>query len=178
MRLVRARFEADFSSIDVVIAWVESHIAQSPYKRHCLRESGSGLRGILRAGEDRVALVLCEYMGNIIEHGILRLSKMQLYKQAKGGKKSIGKKNYIECALYIGATHFTLHCRYPFMPKYALGVERGIGGRGKKILTLMGAKTFFVLHRAKVPFVASSLRLDYAPMCLKNKNKLCYNHAF
>ena len=88
----RARFEADFSSIDTIIAWVESHIIMRESKLHhqvqgvewglkrdLVADSKANRIKILRKGRDKIALVLCEYVGNIIEHSILCLSKIQLY---------------------------------------------------------------------------------------------------
>lgn len=179
MRVYRARFEADFSSIDTIIAWVESHIiireskainqAQG-IKRESRIESQEDLKAnrirILRKGRDKIALVLCEYIGNIIEHSILCLSKTQLYEWHTGQYKAkiranvkSGKK-YIECTLKLRATHFLLESYYPFIPNYKKDTLK-IGKKGKKILSLMGAKSRFVIQRAKRPYVLSVLRLAY-----------------
>ncbi|WP_295738069.1 hypothetical protein [uncultured Helicobacter sp.] len=114
----RARFEADFSSIDKIIAWVESHIVMRESKpHHQVQSVEQGLKRdlvadskadlqvdlkinrikILRKGRDKIALVLCEYMGNIIEHSILCLSKIQLSEGYKNNMKA--RKKYIECVL-------------------------------------------------------------------------------
>lgn len=176
----RARFEADFSSIDKIIAWVESHIVMRESKpHHQVQSVEQGLKRdlvadskadlqvdlkinrikILRKGRDKIALVLCEYMGNIIEHSILCLSKIQLYEGYKNNMKA--RKKYIECVLKVRATHFILESCYPFMPKSRYkrdGLK--IGKKGKKILKLMGAKSHYMIKRAKTPFVYSSLRVE------------------
>ena len=176
----RARFEADFSSIDKIIAWVESHIVMRESKLHhqvqgvewglkrdLAGDSKADLQvdlkinriKILRKGRDRIALVLCEYMGNIIEHSILCLSKIQLYNGYKNNMKA--RKKYIECVLKVRATHFILESCYPFTPKSCFKRdELKIGKKGKKILNLMGAKSRVVIKRAKTPFVRSSLRVE------------------
>ncbi|BDB65198.1 hypothetical protein T36_1672 [Helicobacter cinaedi] len=176
----RARFEADFSSIDTIIAWVESHIIMRESKLHhqvqgvewglkrdLAGDSKADLQvdlkinriKILRKGRDKIALVLCEYMGNIIEHSILCLSKIQLYNGYKNNMKA--RKKYIECVLKVRATHFILESYYPFTPKSCYKRdELKIGKKGKKILNLMGAKSRVVIKRAKTPFVYSSLRVE------------------
>ena len=183
----RARFEAEFSSIDTIIAWVESHIVvrESISKPHhqvqgvewglkrdlaadsrvdSQADSKASRIKILRKGRDKIALVLCEYMGNIIEHSILCLSKTQLYKwntgQCKGNIK--GKKKHIECVLKVRATHFILESCYPFVSKSCYkrdGLK--IGKKGKKILKLMGAKSRVVIKRGRSPFVRSTLQVFY-----------------
>ncbi|STP09915.1 hypothetical protein [Helicobacter cinaedi] len=168
----RARFEAEFSSIDTIIAWVESHIIVRESKLyHQPQWVGRGLNldlagdskanriKILRNGRDKIALVLCEYVGNIIEHSILCLSKTQLYNGYKNNMKA--RKKYIECVLKVRATHFILESCYPFVSKSCYkrdGLK--IGKKGKKILELMGAKSHYMIKRAKTPFVRSSLRVE------------------
>lgn len=168
----RARFEADFSSIDKIIAWVESHIVMRESKPHhqvqgvewglnldLAGDSKANRIKILRKGRDKIALVLCEYMGNIIEHSILCLSKTQLYNGYKNNMKA--RKKHIECVLKVRATHFILESCYPFTPKSCYKRdELKIGKKGKKILNLMGAKSRVVIKRAKTPFVRSSLRVE------------------
>ena len=168
----RARFEADFSSIDKIIAWVESHIIVRESKpHHQVQWVGRGLNldlagdskanriKILRKGRDKIALVLCEYVGNIIEHSILCLSKIQLYNGYKNNMKA--RKKYIECVLKVRATHFILESCYPFVSKSCYKKdELKIGKKGKKILKLMGAKSHYMIKRAKTPFVYSSLRVE------------------
>ncbi|BAM33050.1 hypothetical protein HCBAA847_1830 [Helicobacter cinaedi CCUG 18818 = ATCC BAA-847] len=172
----RARFEADFNSIDTIIAWVESHIimresklyhqpqgVERGLKRDLVADSKADLKvnsiKILRKGKDKIALVLCEYVGNIIEHSILCLSKTQLYNGYKNNMKA--RKKYIECVLKVRATHFILESCYPFTPKSCYKRdELKIGKKGKKILNLMGAKSRVVIKRAKTPFVRSSLCVE------------------
>ena len=176
----RARFEADFSGIDKIIAWVESHIIVRESKLyHQVQGVEWGLKRdlaadsrvdsqadskasrikILRKGRDKIALVLCEYVGNIIEHSILCLSKTQLYNGYKNNMKA--RKKYIECVLKVRATHFILESCYPFTPKSCYKRdELKIGKKGKKILKLMGAKSHYMIKRAKTPFVYSSLRVE------------------
>ncbi|BDB67165.1 hypothetical protein Hc94105_1380 [Helicobacter cinaedi] len=168
----RARFEADFSSIDTIIAWVESHIVMRESKPHhqvqgvewglkrdLAGDSKANRIKILRKDRDKIALVLCEYVGNIIEHSILCLSKTQLYNGYKNNMKA--RKKYIECVLKVRATHFILESCYPFTPKSCYKRdELKIGKKGKKILKLMGAKSHYMIKRAKTPFVRSSLRVE------------------
>ena len=168
----RARFEADFGSIDTIIAWVESHIIvreSKPHhqvqgvewglKRDLAGDSKANRIKILRKGRDKIALVLCEYVGNIIEHSILCLSKIQLYNGYKNNMKA--RKKYIECVLKVRATHFILESCYPFVSKSCYKRdELKIGKKGKKILKLMGAKSHYMIERAKTPFVRSSLRVE------------------
>mgnify|MGYP003375828261 FL=1 len=168
----RARFEADFSGIDKIIAWVESHIivresklyhqvqgVEWGLKRDLVADSKANRIKILRKGRDKIALVLCEYVGNIIEHSILCLSKTQLYNGDKNNMKA--RKKYIECVLKVRATHFILESCYPFVSKSCYKKdELKIGKKGKKILKLMGAKSHYMIKRAKTPFVRSSLRVE------------------
>ena len=168
----RARFEADFSGIDKIIAWVESHIivresklyhqvqgVEWGLKRDLVADSKANRIKILRKGRDKIALVLCEYVGNIIEHSILCLSKTQLYNGDKNNMKA--RKKYIECVLKVRATHFILESCYPFVSKSCYKKdELKIGKKGKKILKLMGAKSHYMIERAKTPFVRSSLRVE------------------
>ena len=165
----RARFEADFSSIDKIISWVESHIIVRESKLyHQVQWVGRGLNldlagdskanriKILGKGRDKIALVLCEYVGNIIEHSILCLSKTQLYNGYKNNMKA--RKKYIECVLKVRATHFILESCYPFTPKSCYKRdELKIGKKGKKILSLMGAREHSIIKRLKTPLVYSSL---------------------
>ena len=168
----RARFEADFSSIDKIIAWVESDIIMRESKPHhqvqgvewglkrdLAGDSKANRIKILRKGRAKIALVLCEYVGNIIEHSILCLSKIQLYNGYKNNMKA--RKKYIECVLKVRATHFILESCYPFVSKSCYKKdELKIGKKGKKILKLMGAKSHYMIKRAKTPFVYSSLRVE------------------
>lgn len=172
VNVYRARFEADFSGIDKIIAWVESHIVMRESKLyHQVQWVGRGLNldlagdskanriKILRKGRDKIALVLCEYVGNIIEHSILCLSKIQLYNGYKNNMKA--RKKYIECVLKVRATHFILESCYPFVSKSCYKKdELKRGKKGKKILKLMGAKSHYMIKRAKTPFVYSSLRVE------------------
>lgn len=165
----RARFEADFSSIDKIISWVESRIIvrgsisslQNQARQTWTHEHLKINRGkILREGKDTIALVLCEYVGNIIEHSIFALSKLQLYEWNMGQCKINvkGKKKHIECVLKVRATHFILECSYPFLLKsYYKRDGLKIGKKGKKILNLMGAREHSVIKRLKIPLVCSSL---------------------
>lgn len=182
----RARFEASFSSIDKIISWVESHIVvrenvvkayhqtqgikqelkldlTADFKGDAQADSKTNRIKFLRKGRDKIALVLCEYVGNIIEHSILCLSKIQLYELNTGQCKSNvkGKKKHIECVLKVRTTHFILESYYPFTPKSRhQRDELKIGKKGKKILNLMGAKSRYIIKRAKIPFVYSSLRVE------------------
>lgn len=135
-RRYSATFRAEFGEIDRAIAWIESHFTLS-----------------LR---DRVGIIAFEALSNIIEHNFMRMTKMQLYSNAHTHRTNIEssakfnikshskrvQRHSITCHLHLCAKRAYISFIYPFKPCYHYSpCVPMLGGRGKTIISLMGANT-------------------------------------